>query len=132
MHKLITIFAVSFFIFIMWIIYLANTGGSSLFFDFIKSIPYGDKFGHLGLFGTLTFVSVIAFKFRSFSYRKVTIYYGAALVSLFVVAEEMSQVFIASRTFDFSDLTADAVGIVLAAGLAYLTNKYVINTSKNN
>ncbi|WP_244325652.1 hypothetical protein [Shewanella aestuarii] len=46
--------AVGFFGFIIWIIYLANTGGRSVFFVLIKHMPYGDKVGHMLLFGTLT------------------------------------------------------------------------------
>lgn len=129
MYKLISIVAVGFFIFILWIIYLANTGGSSIFFDFIRSTPYGDKLGHMGLFGFLALAAVLGSKFRTFTYGKFKLYYGATLVSLFVVGEELSQAFIPSRTFDFSDLAADAVGIVVAVGIAYMAEKRLTNVA---
>ncbi len=70
MYKFITAIAAGFFLFILWIIYLANTGGSNVFFDIIKHIPYGDKLGHFVLFGFLTLVTIAGSKFRSFSYSR--------------------------------------------------------------
>lgn len=113
MYKIIAIIAVSFFIFILWIIYLADTASSSVFIEFVGSIPYGDKIGHFCLFGFLTFTAIAGSKFRAFMWGKVKIYYGMAIVLLFVVTEEISQAFIPSRTFDFVDLAADSVGIQL-------------------
>lgn len=115
-----------FFVFILWILYLANTGGNSLFFDFIRSIPYGDKLGHMGLFGFLTLAVVVGSKFRAFQFGKLNVYYGAALVTFCTIGEEFSQLLISSRTFDLLDLVANFVGIALAVSIAYLTNKYVI------
>ena len=51
------------------------------------------------------------------------------LVGLFVVVEELSQAFIPSRTFDFVDLAADSVGIVIAVGIAYVANKHLTNVA---
>lgn len=127
MHKLIVATTIGFFAFILGVIYLANTGGSSIFFDFVRSIPYGDKLGHAGLFGTLTFLAVVASKFSVYQCGKLKIYYGAALVALFVIGEELSQAFIPSRTFDYGDLAADSVGIVTASCLAYLVSKLINN-----
>jgi len=129
LYKLILTIAVVFFAFILWIIYLANTGGSSVFFDFIRSIPYGDKLGHMCLFGFLALVTIIGSKFRTFSCGGLTLYYGAVLVGLFVVVEELSQAFIPSRTFDFVDLAADSVGIIIAVGIAYVANKHLTNVA---
>ena len=107
MHKLASIIAISFFGFILWVIYLANTGSSSVLFSLIKSIPYGDKVGHTGLYGTLTLLSIIALKFKTFNLGKISLYYGAGLVFIFVLCEEFSQLFIPSRTFDYLDMSAN-------------------------
>lgn len=106
--------AIAFFTFILWVIYMANTGESSVFFDFVHAIPFGDKLGHAGLFGTLTFLVVIASKFRGLMVGRTKWYFGVMAVGTFVIAEEISQSFIPSRTFDLTDLTADALGIVVA------------------
>lgn len=123
MYKFVAAIALSFFVFLLWIIYLANTGSDSVFFDFIKTLPYGDKIGHFGLFGFLTFTAIIAFKYRTFACSKFNIYYGFALVAVFVIAEEISQIFIPSRTFDLVDLAADSVGMLFATAVAYLTDR---------
>lgn len=129
MNKIAIGATASFFIFIVWIIYLADAGASSIFFDFVKSIPYGDKLGHFGLFGTLTLLLIYATRFAVFTTGSVSIYYAVGLVSLFVVVEEISQAFISTRTFDLVDLTADSIGIIAAAGFASFVKRY---TSKNN
>lgn len=123
MHKIAIGGATCFFGFILWVIYLANSGGRSLLFDFVGSLRYGDKLGHLCLFGALTLAVVAATKFRSFSLGRLHLYYGVVVVSLFVFVEEVSQVFIATRTFDLIDLVADIVGIVMAASVACLIDK---------
>lgn len=55
----------------------------------------------------------------------VAIYYGVALVFAFVLIEELSQLFIPSRTFDLVDMTANIVGIGVAALLCYWLHKFM-------
>ncbi|MFN3581325.1 MAG: VanZ family protein [Pseudomonas sp.] len=129
MYKLVSATAICLFIFMVWIIYLANTGSSSVFFDFVRSIPYGDKLGHLGLFGFLTLLAVIGSRFRTFALGTFRLYYGAAVVALFAIGEELSQAFIPSRTFDLLDLAANSVGIVLAVCVTYLMSKCFTNSA---
>ena len=119
--KFVQIAAISFFGFILWIIYLANTGGSSIFFELIRGIPYGDKLGHFGLYGVLTLLFNMASGFKSFTllsyaksglrYQKIHCYWGTLLVTSFAVIEEISQGWIDNRTLDGQDLLADFVGI---------------------
>jgi len=120
MHKLAILIAICFSVFIGWILYLANSGGNSIFFDLVRATPYGDKVGHLCLFGTLTAIVILASKFRTFSLGRLHIYYGAAVVALFVFGEEISQTFIATRTFDLIDLLLNFVGIALFSYLVYV------------
>lgn len=125
MYKLITASALSFLAFLLWIIYLANTGRGSIFFDLVESIPYGDKAGHLGLFGFLTLVSILSLKFRTFRLGSYSVYLGAAFVFVFAVGEEITQVFVPYRTFDLVDVAADLLGILLAVALAsFLRSKF--------
>lgn len=92
---------------------MANTGQSSLFFDLVKAIPYGDKIGHVFLFGFLTLGANVATKFKVVKTRKINILLGTVVVTLFVLIEEFSQHFSATRTFDTQDLMADTVGIII-------------------
>ncbi|WP_394147974.1 VanZ family protein [Shewanella atlantica] len=111
--------SLAFFAFILWVIYLANTGASSVLFNLVGALPYGDKLGHFCLFGLLTFLFNLASRCKSFAIGRLRLYYGTAAVTIFVVAEEISQGFIPSRTFDTMDLTADALGIL---GFTYLSH----------
>lgn len=131
MHKLIVVAATTFFIFILWIIYLANTGSSCFLFGFVRSFPYGDKVGHFCLFGALTFGAIVGSRFRSFSLWRIKIYYAAVFVTIFVIGEELSQAFIPTRRFDLIDLTADALGIFVAIVLAYVVDKQLLKRGRS-
>jgi len=124
MHKLISILSVTFLGFIAWIIYLANTAQSSIFFEFVGSIPYGDKLGHFCLFGFLTLGANFAFKLKSYKLLSVNVYVGSMAVFLFVLLEELSQYFIPSRTLDATDLLADIVGIITFSLVTKFISKY--------
>ena len=124
MHKLISILSVAFLGFIAWIIYLANTAQNSVFFEFVASIPYGDKLGHFCLFGLLSLGANFAFKLKSVTLVSVEIYLGSALVFLFVLIEELSQYFIPNRTMDVTDLLADIFGIIVFGLATKLLSKY--------
>lgn len=99
---------------------MADTGQSSIFFDLVKAIPYGDKVGHIFLFGFLTLGLNTATRFKTIGIRRLRIFAGTALVSLFVVAEELSQQFFSSRSFDLNDLFADAIGIIIFSLISLL------------
>ena len=123
MQKLITIIGFAFFFFILWIIYLANTGQHSIFFELVRLIPYGDKVGHLGLFGMLTLLANLATKFKVFKLGKIKIFWGSAIVFVFVTFEELSQHFLPTRTLDIFDYTADMLGILLFTWLSSIIAK---------
>lgn len=124
--RLIPLCAVAFFCFIIWVIYLANTGQNSVFFQLIARIPYGDKLGHFCLFGLLTLATNFAFKLKSFKVYSVELFLGTVLVSTFVIIEECSQYFIPNRTFDLIDLSADFIGIVFFNALTRYLRKYTL------
>jgi len=109
----LNISALGFFLFILWIIYLADTAQSSIFFDFIKMIPYGDKLGHMVLYGILSFLVSLALNFKKLKIGKIYVYYGVLLVFIFAFIEELTQGFYPNRTLDFFDLLADLVGLTL-------------------
>ena len=83
----------------------------------VSSVPGGDKVGHFLLFGTLGFL-VNAWLGRSgcsvLTHVKVTL-----LVSLVVLVEELSQIYLPHRNFDVFDIVADLAGIILFSIFAY-------------
>ncbi|RTR38326.1 trypsin [Shewanella canadensis] len=123
MNKLTIGLVLAFSSFILWMTYLANTGGSSVFFNLIRVLPYGDKLGHFCLFGILTLLINLASHCKSFPVGRFRIYYGTAVVTIFVLTEEISQKFIPNRTFDLMDLTADALGILSFTYFSFLSSK---------
>lgn len=124
--------AIAFAAFLGWIIYLANSGQNSLFFQWIAAIPYGDKLGHLVLFATFTLLATLALGARVVPlYGKVKVYWGALLVCAFALIEEISQAFIATRTFDLVDLGADLLGIIAASiVLAWILKRQAQSTER--
>ncbi|WHI45459.1 VanZ family protein [Microbulbifer sp. VAAF005] len=123
MSRFLKASALLFFLFILWIVYLANTGSSSIFFDLVRAIPYGDKLGHIALFGTFGLILIPATRATYFKLGFIRIYYGAIAVLGFALIEEISQAFVRSRTFDLLDLAADIVGVILASSLIYLVQR---------
>ncbi|MCJ8311483.1 MAG: VanZ family protein [Saccharospirillaceae bacterium] len=125
MHKLTIAVSSCFFIFIIWIIYLANTGQQSIFFELVRITPYGDKVGHLLLFGCLTIFINMATKFSVFSVGKINVFWGSSAVVLFVTIEELSQFFISTRTLDIYDYTADIIGVLLFTWFSVILAKKI-------
>ena len=123
LKKLILFVAIAFFSFIVWIIYLANTGQNSIFFEFVDILPYGDKLGHFFLFGFLSLAANFAFKLKTFSLFSRDIYIGSIIVFSFALIEELSQYFFPNRTLDIIDLIADILGILMFTLLTKLLKK---------
>ncbi len=112
MHsKIVNILTVSFTLFILWIIYTADTGGTIVFTKMVRFLPYPDKWGHFFLFGILTLLINRSLKNKRLSIGKYKPFLGTILVSMFVIVEELSQGFLATRNMDYLDLVADGFGI---------------------
>ena len=105
----------SFFIFISYIIFLADTADYNFAFKIVGHIPYGDKIFHALLYGLMAFLLNFGLGFRRVGNM---FYLGSAIVLTFAALEEFSQYWIPSRTFDLWDLLADFVGVVLISSIA--------------
>ena len=112
--------SILFTIFIIVIIILADNGNIPPFIRSIYDFENGDKLGHFILYGLLTFFitrtffSALPSKSRSW----VTLSVGFIL-SLLIGAEEWSQQFFSTRTFDLIDLSASYLGVVVGGWMAY-------------
>lgn len=112
--RLIPIASVFFFGFILWIIVVSDMGGPNVLIDSVRAIPYGDKFGHMGLYAVLALLVNLSLKPRPQRYLGLPL--GCALVLAFALLEELSQYFFPStRMLDIQDALADIVGVYLAA-----------------
>jgi len=113
-----------FFIFIIAVIVLADTGSLPRSIRAIYDFPNGDKLGHFILYGLLDFFLTRAFlsSFPSRPRSWVTLSVGLTL-ALFITAEEFSQKFFPSRTFGLVDLSASFLGVVFGGWVAYKIEK---------
>ena len=114
----------AFFLFICWIIVDADTGDYNIFIESVKTIPLGDKWGHLVLYGALSLILSLALRLRSFKWHGFNIFWGAFIVGVFAIGEEFTQLAFASRSFDLIDMLADVVGISLASLGCHLLRVY--------
>jgi hypothetical protein len=106
----------SFFLFILLIIFKADTADYNFAFRLIGHIAYGDKLMHGLLFGLMAWALNYGLDFRQVIIKKtftIKMQLGAIFVLIFAFLEEFSQLFIISRTFDVGDLVADVIGVVL-------------------
>ena len=115
MQKIFNVTAVTFSLFILSIIYHANTDGSMGAMSAVRSVMHGDKIAHFFLFGTLGFVMNLAFSCKTWAWFGIPVYRGTALVLLFAIIEEFGQHFISRRHFDLLDLLADVLGLLCFA-----------------
>jgi len=113
------LYPLSFFIFISYIIFLADTADYNFAFHVVGQIPYGDKICHALLYGVMAFLLNYGLDFRRVDILahlgglENPLYLGSIIVLTFATLEECSQYYIPSRTFDLWDLGADFVGVVL-------------------
>ncbi len=116
--------AILFTLFIIVLIVLADLNALPPFIKAIYDYPYGDKVGHLILFGLLNFFITSAFlhSLPNRTSSRVALSVGLIL-AMFVTAEEYSQQFVAVRTFDLVDLTASYVGLVIGGWAAWRLRK---------
>jgi len=107
------------YVFILaFIIFIASQKGTRYLLNFVGNIPYGDKLGHFLLMGFFAFLLNLVLNARSFRLWKFDFLLGSLIVLLVVTLEEISQMFVAGRTFDWSDLIFDFLGIFLFGELA--------------
>jgi hypothetical protein len=105
-----------FFLFISYIIFLADTADYNFAFRMIGHVPYGDKIMHALLYGVMAGLLNWGLGYRHccrFGALANAPYMGAVIVLTFAAIEECTQYYIPSRTFDLWDLAADFVGVIL-------------------
>lgn len=110
------LYPVSFFIVLSAIIFKADTANYNFAFHAVGMIPYGDKIAHAILYGIMAYLLNYGFNGK----RWIRIEIGSLIVFGFALIEEVSQLYFPSRTFDWFDLLADAVGIVVTTVLYWM------------
>jgi VanZ family protein len=113
-----------FFIFIIAVIILADTGRLPHSIRAIYDFPNGDKLGHFILFGLLDFFITRAF-FSSYPSkpRGWAAFSIGLILAILIGFEEWSQQFFSNRTSDVVDLLASYAGVATFAFLAVIWKK---------
>ena len=121
-----------YFILLAMIVYAANRGTLPKYISFYREIPFGDTLGHFILMGILSFFATILSKRHRVAVAGVSVPIGPILVFVIVFIEEVSQIFIATRTFSLTDLSADICGIITFAflGLKLVNGSSAEDTDK--
>ncbi|OUR71445.1 hypothetical protein A9Q78_09735 [Methylophaga sp. 41_12_T18] len=118
MYKYVAVFTLSFFLFIVWVSFMANSGNDTALFAMVRQIPYGDKIGHFAVFGLLTLAANISLKFKCVYLGPLPIYIGSLFVCFFVIVDEYGQSLYAIRNVEMLDLVASGCGILLFSFIA--------------
>src|SRR6185369_3197579 len=109
--------ALLFLVFILLVILAADTGTMPPFLHAVYDFPYGDKAGHFILYGILAFLLARAFP-RPFQLGRISVPFVILVLAVLAAAEEYSQRFFSTRTFDLIDLTFSFLGILAGTWLA--------------
>jgi glycopeptide antibiotics resistance protein len=115
MRKSISILTFSFILFLGFVIYSANTGHSLVFFEWVSALPMGDKLGHFSLMFVFSLLLNMMFKHRKLCIKDKNVLIGSLVVFILITLEEVSQIALERRTFDFMDLLCNYLGIACSS-----------------
>ncbi len=113
-----------FFGFVAGIIIANDLGRLSGIIGWVSSLPFGDKWVHFILIGTLAFLLNYALDGRMLKIGRLKILLGCSIIAVAITLEEFSQIWIPLRTFDLVDLAANYCGIGMS-GLVWLRTNSV-------
>lgn len=127
MSAKIKILAVVYVLIFAGIIVLADIKGTD-YFKFIRYIPYGDKVGHFVLMGLLSLAVNLVLRARNIKIWKLSYLLGSLIVAVVVLIEEISQIFVKGRTFDFGDLLFGFAGIFVFGEIARFISRKMLTS----
>ncbi len=108
----------SFGLFVLAVVVAADLGWVAPVSGVIHSYPGADKVGHFVLIGGLAFLVAASIVQGGGGRARAVKVLG--VFSVVVVLEELSQLFLATRHFDFLDLLFDMLGILILGGAGVL------------
>ena len=92
------------------IILCADMGRLSWVTNVLKTNPGLDKVCHFGLVGTLAYLFNQALGFRKLG----PVMLGSLVVAVVITVEEISQIWVPGRNFDYGDMAANIGGCISA------------------
>jgi VanZ family protein len=115
--------AIGFVVFLAMIIILADYRHLPSFITMLYSFPYGDRIGHFVLFGLLSLLLRIASPVPLIRIMNRNFPVFTLVLAVFIIGEEMSQIFIPVRTFSWGDLAASLAGWGLGWRIGYCVRR---------
>jgi polysaccharide biosynthesis protein VpsQ len=112
------LFTGAWLLFVAMIIYFADRHLARSFFSFVQQLPGADKAGHFVLIGGVAFFLNTSLGAREISAFGRKFLLGSMIVAAVFTLEEITQMRIPWRTFDYGDLAADYAGIIFFGWLA--------------
>ena len=104
-------------LFIVAVILLADTASLGILRR-ISSFPYGDKVGHFVLYGLLSLLlSLAILRLMPQQPAKRLVVLTSFALGLMIAAEELSQVWLPSRSADWLDLVASFAGVAFSSAI---------------
>lgn len=101
----------------------ADRGWLPQVFGQVNRIPGADKTGHFVLIGILAWLANRALGYRTCPLGPGRVHLGGVIVLVLITLEEVSQIWIPTRTFDWGDLAANYAGILCAEILSRALRK---------
>jgi polysaccharide biosynthesis protein VpsQ len=109
--KPVQIITLLFFVFILFVIFTADTGILPRLITMLYVFPNGDKVGHFFLLGILAFLVNLSLQGKAVGILSMNIQLGSLLVAGLSIAEEFSQSFFPARSASLLDLLSSLFGI---------------------
>lgn len=112
---------------LLTIVTSATMGWAEPVFAFVRRVPYTDKVAHFVLLGTMSLLLNLMLDCARIQFSRFALLKGSAFLLVLVTIEEFSQIWISTRTFSWSDLGSNYLGIVVFGWLAvrYSANRQV-------
>jgi len=126
MNRVRWLMAAGFAVFMALVIYSANQGLDHPGIALVRVLPFGDKLGHIVLWGTFAFFINLALGGRTIGIAGKRLLIGPLIAIAIVSVEEASQGLLSNRTLDAGDMVANLVGI----GLATVASTWYISRRK--
>jgi VanZ family protein len=110
------------FLFLLYLLWAANSGNLPSAARALYDFPYGDKIAHFALYGLIACFLALSFP-RTWQIGKVQIPISMVLFLVFAIGEEWSQSLFPRRTPDPIDALCSCLGILTGTWVAYRLRK---------
>lgn len=121
----LTFVAVGYTVFLTLVIINADMGDAHNLFAFVRDVPGRHHTAHIVLYGTLAVIANVIYRFRTVEIKGRPVLTASVLVFAFAMMEEVLQIWIHTRVFDYMDILTSFIGVVVFSFMAVQIRKRV-------